>query len=282
VTAGSEPTPGSSRTQEAGGHEEASPAAPSLADALVVVTGAGGPAGQATVRRLVSAGARVVGADVHADRLAALSADLGTSADRFQPAMVDLLDESATRDWATALETEYGHIDGVLHLVGGWRGGRTFPDNTTADAELLHALLVRTLQHTTLAFHDALLRSGASGREARFAIVSAQAASKPTAGGAGYAAAKAAAEAWLLALADAFRKAESGRKTNPLPQHTAAVVLVIKAILTPQMRAEKPDAAFPGFTDVADLAGGLVGLWNRDAGELNGQRLPLGGLPLNG
>ena len=61
---------------------------------VVVVTGAGGPAGHAVVRRLVAAGVRVVGADEHTERLAEVSTSLGADASRFTGRVVDLVDEA--------------------------------------------------------------------------------------------------------------------------------------------------------------------------------------------
>jgi NAD(P)-dependent dehydrogenase (short-subunit alcohol dehydrogenase family) len=106
--------------------------------------------------------------------------------------------------------------------------------------------------------------------EARFAIVSAAGAAKPTAGNAAYAAAKAAAETWTLSLADSFRTIAAAEEA---PEHAAAAILVIKALVTPEMRAAKPNAKFAGFTDVADLADTITDLWNRPAADLNGQHL---------
>jgi NADP-dependent 3-hydroxy acid dehydrogenase YdfG len=236
-------------------------------DALVVVAGAGGPAGQAVVRRLVAGGARVVGADAHDERLAEVGASLGADAGRFSGRVVDLVDEASTRAWAA----ELGPIDGVVHLVGGYRGGSVFADNTLEDWLVLHDLLIRTVQNTTLAFHDALVASPQS----RFALVSATAAAAPSAGAAGYAAAKSAAEAWTLALADSFRRLQSGRKDDPLPQTAAATVLVVKALVHDGLRAAKPEATFAGYTDVSDLAESIAGLWDADAAQVNGRRLVL-------
>jgi NADP-dependent 3-hydroxy acid dehydrogenase YdfG len=237
------------------------------ADAVVVVTGAGGPAGRAVVHRLVAAGARVVGADSHEVRLGEVAASLGTEAGRFTGRVVDLVDEASTRAWAG----ELGPVDGVVHLVGGYRGGSLFADNSLEDWLVLHDLLVRTVQNVTLAFHDALLGSP----QGRFALVSATAASAPSAGAAGYAAAKAAAEAWTLAMADSFRRLQSGRTQDPLPQTAAATVLVVKALVHDGLRAAKPEATFPGYTDVRDLADAIAGLWDADAAAVNGQRLVL-------
>jgi hypothetical protein len=117
--------------------------------------------------------------------------------------------------------------------------------------------------------------------------------SAPTAGGASYAAAKAAAEAWTLAVADGFRRAHAanadagagttgqGSAETDSAQHEkpelrgAAAIFVVKALVDAGMRAKSPERSFPGFTDVADLAAAAAGLFNTPAGELNGQRLLL-------
>lgn len=239
------------------------------AGSLVVVTGAGGPAGTAVVRALLATGATVVGADVDQSRLDVLASSLGDAAPRFTGQVVDLLDAERVHAWADEVAASHPsgapRVDGVVHLVGGWRGGARFTDNTVADATWLHDLLVRTLQHVSLAFHDHLLASPAG----RFAIVSASAAERPTAGNAAYAASKAAAEAWTSALADSFRRLQVDTANG---QTAAAVVLVVKALVHDAMREAKPGSAFPGYTDVRDLATEVVALWDGDAPTLNGTR----------
>ncbi|MER5641990.1 SDR family NAD(P)-dependent oxidoreductase [Kitasatospora sp. NPDC002227] len=240
----------------------------SLAGKVVAVAGASGLGGPAVVRRLAAAGATVIAADIDQQRLDAVvdSVRIAVPGAKVTSQVIDLLDPQEVHDWADHLEAEHGHVDGLLHLVGGWRGSKTFFDTRIDDWDFLHERVVRTLQHTSLAFQPALVRSPFG----RYAMVSAAGAHKPTAGGAAYAAAKAATEAWTLAMADSFKKettAESGEPT------AAAAILVIKALVSPEMRAEKPDAKFPGYTDIADLADTLAGLWDRPAAELNGQHL---------
>ncbi|WP_328335307.1 MULTISPECIES: SDR family NAD(P)-dependent oxidoreductase [unclassified Streptomyces] len=238
----------------------------SLDGAVVAVAGAAGPAGRAALLRLAEAGATVVGADSDVARLAEAvdAARYAHGGATVTGETVDLLDLEATRAWADRTEAEFGRVDGLVHLVGGWRGSATFTDTDIADWNLLEKLLIRTVQHTSLAFHDALLRSD----RGRYVLISAAGASKPTAGNAAYAASKAAAEAWTLALGDAFRKA--GGEDGP---RTAAAVLVIKALVHDAMRAERPNAKFSGFTDVAQLAEAIAGVWDQPAGEVNGKRL---------
>ncbi|MFF4417240.1 SDR family NAD(P)-dependent oxidoreductase [Streptosporangium sp. NPDC001559] len=209
---------------------------------IILVTGAAGPAGRAVVRRFTDKGHTVIGVDK-------------SGAEGTLP--VDLLDAEAVRRLAADVQAEHGRLDGVVHLVGGWRGSKTFAETRLEDWDLLHDLLVRTLQHVTLAF-EPLLRASGHGR---FAIVSALAAERPTQGNAAYGAAKAAAEAWTLAFADALEG--SGSTAN---------VLVVKALVNQAMREAAPERAFPGFTDVEDLAEAIDGLWDT---ERNGERIVL-------
>ncbi|MFC8238402.1 SDR family NAD(P)-dependent oxidoreductase [Streptomyces sp. NPDC056663] len=237
-----------------------------LEGAVIAVAGAAGPAGRATLLRLADAGAIVVASDADPTRLAEAvdAARYAHGGATVTGDTVDLLDLAATREWAAKTEKEFGRIDGLVHLVGGWRGSATFAETDLADWALLEKLLIRTVQHTSLAFHDGLLRSD----RGRFLLISAAGASRPTAGNAAYAASKAAAEAWTLALADAFRKA--GGDEGP---KTAAAILIVKALVHDAMRAERPNAKFAGFTDVKELADAIAGVWERPAPEVNGKRL---------
>ncbi|SCK57454.1 SDR family NAD(P)-dependent oxidoreductase [Streptomyces sp. WMMB 322] len=238
----------------------------SLEGSVIAVAGAAGPAGAATLLRLAEEGATVVGADSDVERLARAvdTARFAHGGARVTGETVDLLDLTATREWAARTEKEFGKVDGLVHLVGGWRGSASFAETDLAHWDTLHDLLIRTVQHTSLAFEAPLTRSD----NGRFLLVSAAGASSPTAGNAAYSASKAAAEAWTLALGDAFRKA--GGEAGP---SAAAAILVVKALVSDQMRAERPNAKFSGFTDVKDLAGAIADTWTTPTEEVNGQRL---------
>lgn len=237
-----------------------------LSGAVIAVAGAGGPAGRAALLRLADAGAIVVGSDNDPERLseAVDAARYAHGGATVVGDTVDLLDLQSTRDWATRIEKDFGRVDGLVHLVGGWRGSETFTRTSLDDWDFLEMLLIRTVQHTSLAFHEALQRSA----RGRYVLISAAGASKPTAGNAAYAAAKAAAEAWTLATADFFRKA--GGPDGPT---SAAAILVVKALVHDAMRADRPNAKFAGFTDVKELADAIVGVWEKSAAEVNGNRL---------
>jgi NAD(P)-dependent dehydrogenase (short-subunit alcohol dehydrogenase family) len=237
-----------------------------LNGAVIAVAGAGGPAGRAVLLRLAEAGATVVGSDAHPERLAEAvdAARYAHGGATVVGDTVDLLDPHATRGWAEHIEKDFGRVDGLVHLVGGWRGSASFTDTDLADWDLLEKLLIRTVQHTSLAFYDGLERSD----RGRYLLISAAGASKPTAGNAAYSASKAAAEAWTLAMADGYRKA--GGEDGPT---SAAAIMVVKALVHDAMRAERPNAKFAGFTDVKDLAEAIAGVWDKPATEVNGNRL---------
>lgn len=237
-----------------------------LSGAVVAVAGAGGPAGRAVLARLAEAGAVVVASDADPARLAEAvdAARYAHGGATVTGDTVDLLDLAATKAWAERTEKDFGRLDGVVHLVGGWRGSASFTETDLADWDFLEKLLIRTVQHTSLAFHDGLLRSD----RGRYVLVSQSGAHKPIATNAAYNAGKAAAEAWTLSLADSFRKA--GGEDGP---NAAAAILVIKALVHDAMRAERPTAKFAGFTDVKELAEAIAGVWERPAIDVNGQRL---------
>jgi NAD(P)-dependent dehydrogenase (short-subunit alcohol dehydrogenase family) len=225
---------------------------------VIAIAGVGGGLGPLVATRLSEAGAVVAGTDRHAETLEEVGA--GLDAERWDGRVVDLLDEEATRAWCAALVERFGRVDGLVHLVGGWRGGMPLHEAPLSDWDLLHDLLIRTVQHTTRAFHDSLLASPAG----RFALVSAKQAQAPSNGNAAYAAAKAAAEAWTLALADGFAGSDA-----------TANIVVVDAILTPRMRQESPGKEFPNFTPAEHIADALVFLCSDAAAEMNGRRLAL-------
>ena len=234
----------------------------------VLVAGGSGPSGIAVARALRNAGHAVF--TVGSDR-ALIEAAAAEAGDGVVPLVCDLADPAAVRDLKATLTERAGRVDGVIHLVGGWRGAKGITDQSDEDWDFLERNAVTTLRNVSRTFFDDLAASDAG----RLAIVSSTAVASPTAGGASYAAAKAAAEAWTLAVADGFRRGQSGRKEDPEEQRSAAVIFVVKALVDAGMRAKSPERTFPGFTDIEDLAAAAVGLFTAPAAELNGRRLPL-------
>lgn len=207
----------------------------------VVLAGASSAAGLAVARALLSAGWRVVATGRSAKRLAAL-ADAG--------ARIEVADATSLADMtalAARLDDAGVGVDAVVPLVGGWRGGGGLGGQSDED---FHALLpaLEAVRATSRAF-DGALRAADAGR---FAIVSSTAVGRPLAGGANYAAVKAASEAWTRAVAQGWAKAarEAGE-----PLRAASVVFRAKAL--------DPDA----------LAARLLTLWDDEASDLGAASL---------
>lgn len=233
-----------------------------LTDLTVVVAGATSAAGVATTLALTTAGARVIAVGSDKDRLAKALAHV----DRVDLRVCDLADYSAVLDLAAMLREEGAGVDGLIHLVGGWRGGEGIAGQSDDDYETLHRLVLTTLRNTTRAFVADLEESS----RGRLAIVSATAVDRPTAGNASYAAVKAAAETWVKATAQQFTSHADAQR--PL---AAATILVVKALLDDAMQAARPDRSFPGYTHVSDLAAALTQLFAQDPAEINGRRIDL-------
>lgn len=213
----------------------------SVEERRVVLAGATSAAGLAVAEALITAGAHVIATGRSAERLAPL-ADLGA-----QVEAADATDLTAM----TALAAQVGAVDGVLSLVGGWRGGGGLAGQSDEDfAALLPAL--QAVRATSRAFETALKASDAG----RFAVVSSAGVERPLAGGANYAAVKAASEAWTRAVAQGFAKA--AREADQ-PLRAASVIFRVKGALDPHA-----------------LAHAVVALWEQDAAALNDQVFALG------
>jgi NAD(P)-dependent dehydrogenase (short-subunit alcohol dehydrogenase family) len=227
---------------------------------VLAVAGGAGNLGPTVVKRLADDGARACVCGRDRDGLDALAAELDTP---IETDVVDLLDAAATKAWAADLASRHdGRVDGLVHLVGGWRGGTPIEEAPLEDWDALSVLLVRTLQHATQAFAPALMQGG----RGRFVLVSTGQAQAPTHPNAAYAAAKAASETWALALADRFKG--TGATAN---------IVVVGAIVTPQMRAESPDKEFSTFTPAEEIAEAIAYLSSDSAASMNGQRVTLRG-----
>jgi len=230
-----------------------------LDNKVVAVAGAAGGLGPTVCKRLAEAGATIAATDVDQSKLDELAVGLGLSEERWDDRAADLLSAEGASNWASAINERFGKVDALVHLVGGWKGGEPLATASLDDYEWLHDLLVRTLQHTSRAFHDAIAHEGG-----RFVLISSSQAQRPDGTNASYGATKAAAEAWTLALADSL--AESGATAN---------IVVVNAILTPQMREKSPDKPFTSFTSVEDIADAIAYLLSEGAQKINGARLQL-------
>lgn len=208
----------------------------------VLIAGATSASGRAVARALLDAGARVVAVGSDQGRIDALEAEVpGVIGER-----ADLTDGDDVLELAMRVHARVGDVDGVVHLVGGWRGGGGIPGQTEEDYRVLERSFT-ALRHVSRAFWDDLVASSAG----RIAIVSSTTVAAPTAGGANYAAVKAAGESWMQSLAQGFTTA---RRAQGPEGGAAAVTFRVSSLSGLEER----------------LAASVVDLWRSDASTLNG------------
>ena len=184
-----------------------------IAGRTVLVAGATSAAGIAVCRDLANAGALVLAVGSDAGRLQSVTSQVPDAV----TLVCDLADAGDVTRMAARVHAEHGPIDGLIHLVGGWRGGGGLAGQSDQDWDFLHRRIVTTLRNTTRAFDEDLRASDAG----RLAIVSSVSVDDPAPGGANYAAAKAAAETWLRAVARGFAKSAPT---------SSATIFVVKAL----------------------------------------------------
>lgn len=213
----------------------------------ILLAGGTSTAGLVVAATLVDAGARVVVVGRDSEKLARLAAEV--------PGVVtlaaDLTDETAVAELTDRVHEAVGPIDGVLHLVGGWRGGGGLAGQSDDDFRVLERSLT-ALRHVSRAFDPDLRASPA----ARFAIVSSPAVVHPLAGGANYATVKAASETWTRAVGQGYAK---DARDRGVALQAAAVIFRVRSLT--------------GLEGA--LGDAFTALWDDDADEWNGVVLSL-------
>jgi NAD(P)-dependent dehydrogenase (short-subunit alcohol dehydrogenase family) len=97
----------------------------------IIITGANGNLGAATVKKFLDEGYRVIGVDYSGDRLGFAAAHRD-----FELRQVDLSDEVAVGGFAREIISLYGKVDGALLLAGGFAMG----DIGATDGEALRKM----------------------------------------------------------------------------------------------------------------------------------------------
>ena len=224
---------------------------------VVVVAGAG-IAGAVLTQYLAKRNVQVVLLDSKADAAAGVAEPLIHSGLPVTWQAIDLLDVEQILALRNQLSADYGCIDGIVHLVGGWRGSPTLDLASVKNWATLAPPIVGTLASITAVLSEGIRASD----RGRIIMVTSTAARKPTAGNIAYASAKAAAEAWMQGISDYFRDTKA-----------AAVTVAVKALLTDQMITTNPERDFLGFTHVNQLAEVITDLILGDA--VNGSYIDL-------
>jgi NAD(P)-dependent dehydrogenase (short-subunit alcohol dehydrogenase family) len=219
----------------------------------IVITGAAGVLGSLAAKTFAERdqGHNIALLGRDESKLASLAHDLDLPADRLYTQAVDLLDGQAVRDSASAILSKFGSIHALIHLVGGWTGGRTLPESQASDFEFM------LNQHvwTTFRLFQAFVPPIAASHWGRVMLVSSPVTVSPSAKVALYAAAKSAQESLALALAEEYK--DGGLTSN---------IIQVKSIdIKGEGRGTLP----------AEIVSTMMYLFSDEAGKVSGARIPL-------
>ena len=222
-----------------------------MKDRVVVIAGATGVTGQVAARAFAEQGASLVLLSSDQDKLDALAATLNLAADRIMIHAVDLLDESAVQMAAKDVSAKFGRVDALIHLVGGWTGGKTIAETGSDDFAFMLNQHAWTTIYLLRAFSPKLVENDWG----RVIAVTSPLATNPSAAMGAYAVGKAAQETLLMTLAD--QVAGTGVTVN---------VIQVKSI----------DAKLNGKgTSPDEIVSAMLYLCSEEAVKVNGTRLPL-------
>jgi NAD(P)-dependent dehydrogenase (short-subunit alcohol dehydrogenase family) len=231
---------------------------PTLDQKVALITGAKGGLGTFVTQAFLDAGATVVGAsrsiqasDFPNPRFAAMPAELSSG--------------EAARQLASDVVARFQRIDILVHLVGGFAGGKPVHES---DDETLERMLDMNLKSAFYIFRAALphMRNRGSGR---VLAIGSRAAIEASPGAGAYAAAKAALVSMVRTIA-----------TENKDRGISANILLPGGMDTPANRKSDPKADFSKWIQPGQVANLLVCLAADSASQVSGAVIPIYGTDL--
>lgn len=217
----------------------------------IVITGATGALGSLTAKTFAARGHSLALLDFDSTKLNSLVRDLNLPSERLFTAIVDLRDAQAVHSAAEAVSAKFSGLNAVIHLVGGWLGGKTIPETSADDFNSMFGQHAQTTFHLFQSFMPLLAKSGWG----RVITVSPSTVSSPLPKRGVYTAAKAAQENLVLTLAAELKES-----------NVTANIIQVKAI----------DVENKGTgTTPEEIVAAMLYLFSEEAGKVNGARIPL-------
>ena len=234
----------------------------SLEKRVAIITGATGGLGAWATHTLAGLGVNLALLDRESDRLAALTASLDLPGSRILTRTIDLLDPAETASAAAGVTAKFGRADILLHLVGGWTGGKTLLEVAADEVTFMLNQHVWTSFNVIQAFVPLLVKNGWG----RIVMISSPFASRPVAKGGPYAIGKSGQEALMLALSQELKG--TGVTAN---------LLQAKTIDAKREKVSAPSAENSSWTTPEELTASILYLLSDEAATVNGAKIPLYG-----
>ncbi|HLA05843.1 MAG TPA: SDR family oxidoreductase [Anaerolineales bacterium] len=217
----------------------------------IVITGATGVLGNKTAQAFAARGHSLALLDHDQNKLDFLVRDLTLPSERLFTTIVDLRDGTAVHSTAEAVSAKFGAVHALIHLVGGWVGGKSIPESSVDDLNSMLGQHVWTTFHLFQSFSPHLSKSGWG----RVITISPSTVANPPAARGAYTATKAAQENLVLTLAAELKDS-----------NVTANIIQVKAIDVDN----KGTGAAPD-----EIVAAMLYLFSDEARKITGARIPL-------
>lgn len=231
-------------------------------DPVVLITGATGDFGPHVVRAFAADGARLALTARKLEPAEALIRDLGLSADRALPSVVDVTSAASVAAWIEAVKQKWSRADVLVNIAGGYKPGKPVHEMDEADWDFMLNLNARSAFLTCRAVIPLMLAQG-SGKIINIGAKAGLAAGRKSTA---YAASKAA----VLRLTEALSAEVRDKNIN-------VNAVIPSTIDTPGNRAATPDADPSKWVKPEDLAAVIVFLASEAANAIHGTLIPVYG-----
>ena len=233
-----------------------------LENRVAVITGATGGIGLTATGELAARGSNLALLANDPVKLESLASSLSLPSTRLFTQALNLLDPAETASAARAIAARFGKIDILLHVVGGWTGGKTLLEATPEDLTFMLNQHIWTSFNVIQAFVPHLIMN----RWGRLVMITSPYAARPYAKGGPYAIGKAGQESLMLTLSQELKG--TGVTANLLQARTIDV------------RREKvasPTQENASWTTPEEMTAAILYLLSDEAGTVNGAKIPLFG-----
>jgi NAD(P)-dependent dehydrogenase (short-subunit alcohol dehydrogenase family) len=226
-----------------------------MSNKVVLITGASGGLGNSVTNRFLAGGATVVGTSrkITADEFPSLN---------FVAMPADFTNDSAVRASVNSIVEKYGRLDAVIHILGGFAGGKSIAETDDSTWNQMRDLNLNSAFYVLRAAVPHLRKSG-NGRVVAIGSLTATAAH---AGLGAYVAFKAALS--LLVQTVALENKDAGVTAN---------VILPGTMDTPANRKAMPNADFSKWLKTESVAELAFFLAQDSAAHITGAVIPIDG-----
>jgi len=222
---------------------------------IVLITGAKGGLGSFITQAFLSTGATVIGAS-----RSITAADFPES--NFVPLSADFTKATSTNDAIQSVATRFGRLDVLVHVMGGFAGGRTVAETDDATWDEMRDLNLSSAFYTFRAATPHLRKSGSG----RIVAIGSLTAVEPHAGLGAYVTFKSA--LMMLVRTVALENKDVGLLANMVLPGTMD---------TPANRKSMPNADFSKWVQPKTVAELVLSLSDARARHITGMAVPIEG-----